>query len=81
MVRSVLKCVFLRYLPHTIPGASRVNEQLFKDIPREDSVISLGGNYLDIYFDVLREDDGGMLLAADNTRFVNLAPILLFSEK
>ena len=50
------------------------------NIPREDSVISLLNNYLDLNFDVLGADNNNRYVDGNDIRLVNLGPIALFSN-
>ena len=50
---NILKCVCKRYSTSEISTANTANFQVYKNIPREDSVTSLLNIYLDLNFDVL----------------------------
>ena len=62
--RSRFKCYFFRCASQSILSAIRANEQLYFDIPREDSVKSLKDGYLQKEFDVKHETDNDFFLAA-----------------
>ena len=79
--RDILKCDYIRYSPSEISTINTTNSQVYINIPREDSVISLLNSYLELNFDVLhavapnnRHVDG------NDIRLVNLGPIGLFSN-
>ena len=50
---SVLKCEYIRYPPSEISTINTANSQIYINIPREGSVISLLNSYLELNFDVL----------------------------
>ena len=51
--RRILKCDYIRYSPSKISTINTANSQIYINIPREDSLISLLKSYLDLNFDVL----------------------------
>ena len=55
--RDILKCDYIRYSPSEISTINTANSQVYINIPREDSVISLLNSYLELDFDVLRADN------------------------
>ena len=78
--RDILKCDYIRYSPSEISTINTANSQVYINIPREDSVISLLNSYLELIFDVLRADNSTRYLDGNDIRLVNLGPIALFSN-
>ena len=78
--RRILKCGYIRYSPAEISTIYTANSQLYIDIPREDSVISLLNSYIELNFDILRADSSNRYVDANDIRLVNLGPIALFSK-
>ena len=78
--RDILKCDYIRYSPSEISTINTANSQVYINIPREDSVISLLNSYLELNFDVLRADNSNRYLDGNDIRLVNLGPIALFSN-
>ena len=50
--RSILKFDFVRYSPSEISTINTPDSQIYINIPREDSPISLLNSYLDLHFEV-----------------------------
>ena len=78
--RDILKCDFIRYSPSEISTINTTNSQVYCNIPREDSVISLLNSYLELDFDVLHAGTNNRYVDGNNIRLVNLGPIALFSN-
>ena len=78
--RRILKCDYIRYSPAEISTINTANSQIYINIPREDSVISLLNSYIELNFDVLRVDNSNRYVDANGIRLVNLGPIALFSN-
>ena len=78
--RRILKCDYIRYSPAEISTINTANSQIYINIPREDSVISLLNSYLELNFDVLRADNSNRYVDVNDIRLVNLGPIALFSD-
>ena len=78
--RDILKCDYIRYSPSEISAINTANSQVYINIPREDSVISLLNSYLELNFDVLRADNSNRYLDGNDIRLVNLGSIALFSN-
>ena len=68
----------IRYSPSEIT-INTPNSQIYINIPREDSVISLLNSYLELNFDVLQAVTGNRYVDGAEIRLVNLAVIALFS--
>ena len=78
--RDILKCDYIRYSRSEISTKNTPNSQVFINIPREDSVISLLNSYLELNFDVLHAATNNRYVDGNNIRLVNLGPIALFSN-
>ena len=78
--RRVLKCDYIRYSPAETSTTNTPNSQIYINIPREDSVISLLNSYLDLNFEVFKEADNSRYGNGNDIRLVNLGPIALFSN-
>ena len=77
--REILKCDFIRYSPSEISTINTTNSQIYINIPREDSVISLLTSYLELDFDVLHAGTHNRYVDGNNIRLVSLGPIALFN--
>ena len=78
--RDILKCDYIRYSPSEISTINTANSQVYINIPREDSVISLLNSYLELNFDVLHAATNNRYVDGNDIRLVNLGPIALFSN-
>ena len=78
--RRILKCDYIRYSPAEISTINTANSQIYINIPREDSVISLLNSYIELNFDVLQAATDNRYVDANDIRLVNLGPIALFSS-
>ena len=78
--RKILKCDYIRYSPSEISTINTPNSQIYINIPREYSVISLLNSYIEIRFDVLKADTSNRYADTDDIRLINLGPIGLFSN-
>ena len=78
--RDILKCDYIRYSPSEINTINTANSQVYINIPREDSVISLLNSYLELNFDVLHARTNNRYANDNGIRLVNLGPIALFSN-
>ena len=78
--RKFLKCDYIRYSPAETSTINTPNSQIYINIPREDSVISLLNSYLDLGFEVIKKDDNSRYANGNDIRLVNLGPIALFSN-
>ena len=56
------------------------NSQIYINIPREDSVISLLTSYLDLNFEVIKKVDDPRYGNGNDIRLVKLGPVALFSN-
>ena len=66
---------YIRYSPSEITTINTASSQIYNNIPREDSVISLLNSYLDLYFDVLHAASNNRYADKNDIRLVNLGPI------
>ena len=80
VIRRILKCDYIRYSPSEISTINTANSQIYINIPREDSVISLLNSYLDLNFDVLRADNNNRYADNSEFRLVNFRLVALFSN-
>ena len=78
--RRILKCDYIRYSPSEISTINTANSQIYINIPREDSVISLLNSYLDLNFDVVHAATNNRYADNNDIRLVNLGPVALFSN-
>ena len=78
--RRILKCDYIRYSPSEIITINTPNSQIYINIPREDSVISLLNSYIELNFDALKATTSNRYADADDIRLINLGPIALFSN-
>ena len=78
--RIILKCDYIRFSPAEISTINTANSQIYINLPREDSVISLLNSYLELNFDVLHAGNSNRYVDANDIRLVNLGPIALFSN-
>ena len=76
--RRNLKCDYIRYSPSEISTINTANSQIYINIPREDSFISLLNSYIDLNFDVVHAVDDVRYKNNDEIRLVNLGPVALF---
>ena len=80
IVKRILKCDYIRYSTAEISTINTANNQVFINIPREDSIISLLNSYLETISDVLQAANNNRYVDANDTRLINLGPIALFSN-
>ena len=78
--RTFLKCDYIRYSPAETSTINTPKSQIYINIPREDSVISLLHSYLDLNFEVIKKADDSRYGNGNDIRLVNLGPIALFSN-
>ena len=78
--RRILKCDYIRYSPAETSTINTPNSQIYINIPREDSVISLFNSYLDLNFEVVKKNDNSRYGNGNDIKLVNLGPIALFSN-
>ena len=78
--RDILKCDYIRYSPSEISTKNTTNSQVYINIPREDSVISLLNSYFELNFDVIHAGTNNRYADGNDIRLINLGPIGLFSN-
>ena len=78
--RKILKFDYIRCSPAEISTINTAIIQLYINIPRDDSVISLLNSYLELTFDVLQAATNSRYVDANDIRLFNLGPIALFSK-
>ena len=78
--RRILKCDYIRYSPSEISTINTANSQIYINIPREDSLISLLNSYIDLNFDVVHGVNNDRYADNNEIRLVNMGPIALFSN-
>ena len=78
--QKILKCDYIRYSPAETSTIKTPNGQIYINIPREDSVISLLNSYLDLNFEVIKKVDDSRYGNGNDRRLVYLAPIALFNS-
>ena len=78
--RDILKCDYIRYSPSEISTINTANSQVYINIPRDDSVISLLNSYLELNFDVLQAATNNRYVDGNDIRLVNLGRFALFSN-
>ena len=78
--RRILKCDYIQYSPSETSTINTPNSQIYINIPREDSVISLLNSYIEINFDVSKAATSNRYADADYIRLINLGPIALISN-
>ena len=77
--RKTLKCDYIKKSLAEVSTNNSPKSQIFINIPREDSVISLLNSYLELIFEVVKKTDKGRFGNGNDIRSVNLGPIALFS--
>ena len=74
-----LKCEYIRYSPAETSTVNTPNSQIYINIPRADSVISLSNRYLALKFEIIRKADTSRYANGNDILLVNLGPIALFN--
>ena len=77
--RTILKCDYIRYSLSEISQIKTDNSQSYINIPRQDSVNTVLGIYLECNFDVLNAATGNRYAVGDTFWLLNLGPLGLFS--
>ena len=75
--RSILKGGYIRNSPSKISTIETANSQIYINISREDSLISLLKSYLDLNFDALHAATNNRYVDGDDIWLINLALIAL----
>ena len=74
--QKILKIDYIRYSPSEISTINTPNSQIYINIPREDSLISLLNSYNQINFDVLKAATSNRYVDTDDLRLINWARLL-----
>ena len=77
---DILKGDYRQYSPSEKSTINTAISQVYINILREDSVISLLSSYLELNFDVLHAATNNRYADGNDIRLVNLGPIALFSN-
>ena len=78
--RRILKCDYIRYSSAETSTINTPNSEIYINIPREASVISLLNSYLDLSFEVIKKADNSRYGNGNDIRLINMGPIALFSN-
>ena len=79
--RPIFKCDYIRYTPAFLNIANGDNNQIFFDVPREDSAKLVEYSYLEADFNVTHKAGAhSRLIGGDHIRLINLGPISLFNK-
>ena len=78
--REILTCDYIRYSPSEISTINTANSQMYINIPREHSIISMLNSFLDLKFDVVHAATNNRYVHGNDVRLVNLGSIVLFSN-
>ena len=78
--RRISKCDYIRYSPSETSTINTAKSQIYINIPREDSLISLLNSYIDLNFDVVHGVNNDRYADNNEIRLVNLCPVALFSN-
>ena len=78
--RRIVKFDYIRYSPSEISTIKTANSQIFINIPRGESLISLLKSFLDLNFDLLDAATNNRYVDGDDIRLINLAKSALFSN-
>ena len=74
-----MKCDYIRFSPSETSTINTTNSQIYTNIPREDSGISLLISYIELSFDVIKAATGNRYAVGDNIRLVNVGLIAFFT--
>ena len=77
--RRNLKCDHIRHSPSDISTKFTANSQIYKNIPREDSVISLLNSFLELEVEVIKITDNSRYENGKDKRLVTLGPTALLT--
>ena len=78
--QKILKCDYIRYSSSEISTLNTPNSQIYINIPREDSVVSILNSYFELNFDIIKAATSNRYADGDDIRLINLVPIALFSN-
>ena len=80
VTRKISKSDYIRYSSTEISTINTANSQIYLNIPREDSVVSLLNSYNDLNFAVLHAASGKRHADNNDTRLINLGLIACSSK-
>ena len=78
--RRIQKGDFIRFSPAETSTINTPNSQIYINIPREDSVISLLNIYTDLSFEGIKRADNSRYANGNDIRLINLGPIALLKN-
>ena len=78
--RIILKSNYVRNSPSKISTINTANSQIYINIPREGSVISLLNSCLELNFDVIHAATGNRYTDGNDIKLVILGPIASFNS-
>ena len=78
--RDILRSDYIRYSPSEVSTINTANSQIYINIRREESVISMLNSYLDLNFDIFHAPTNNRYVDGNDIRLVNSCPIALFSN-
>ena len=74
--RRILKCDCIRYSPAETSTINTPNSQIYINMPREDSVISLLNSCLDLNFKIIEKADDSRYANSNDIKLVNPVRLL-----
>ena len=74
--RKTLKWGYLRSSPAETSTINTPNSQIYINIPRDDSAVSLLNSYLEFAFEFIKKADNSRYDVANDIRLVNLGRIV-----
>ena len=77
--QRILKCDYIRYSTAEDSLINTPSSQIYINVPREDSVISLLNGYLHLNFELIGKAEKSRYGNNNDLRSVNLGPIAFFS--
>ena len=79
IIRNNLKWDYIKFSPSEIRTINTTISQTYINIPKEESVNTVLGSYLESNFEVLHASTSNRFVDGDDIRLVNLGPTALFS--
>ena len=80
MDRKIQKCDYIKHSPAETSTINTPNSQIYINVPREDSVISLLNSFLDLNSEGLKKADDSRYANGNDLSLVNLGAIAIFSN-
>ena len=78
--KRILNCDYIRFSPAETSTINTPNSQIYINMPREDSVISLLGSYFNLNFEVIKKVDNFRYAIGNDVRLINLGSVALLSN-